>query len=526
MLISLSLFAIVVFQLYWTVNAYRINKKNLNAKIDIAMQQAMDSCKKDYFDSIRIVLVRRLSDPSVKIRIDTVPTTDTAHALLHFYISGKQAALRTPITLNKTQFNFYRTYIHHKATIPEVFTEMSFYLPGIVSYINLILGPEDNSREKFLQYLRAHPHMPSDSVIKNTHFNLSISKLPPHYIKADSLRLLRYFTRTLANNGINAPFYLKLSHSPDTVNSTDNSYSKTASYEYKYHGFKVFGLSALDPALFVQGIFYHPGYAVLKDMLIILILSALLIILTSLCFAYTIRIILQQKKLADLKDDFINNMTHELKTPIATITVAIEGLQKFNALNNPEKTQRYLQTSQNELSRLNTLVSQVLNLATFEHKNIDMVKVQIDLDELMFELIELEKAKTNKIINITYQNKDGIKYLYADRLHFGNTIANLLDNAIKYSGNTVDIRISCYQNGNNLCVTVSDNGIGISQANIHLVFDKFYRVPTGNVHNVKGTGIGLSYAKYVAEAHGGSISVESEMGNGTEFIVCLPLNNG
>ena len=161
MLISLSLFAIVVFQLYWTVNAYQVNKKNLNAKIDIAMQQAMDSCKKDYFDSIRIVLVRRLSAPGVNIRIDTVPTPDTAHATLHIYISGKQAALRTPITLNKAQFNFYRTYIHHKATIPEVVTEISFYMRGIVSLLDLALEPDDDTMKRFHEYMKTQIGRPS-----------------------------------------------------------------------------------------------------------------------------------------------------------------------------------------------------------------------------------------------------------------------------------------------------------------------------------------------------------------------------
>jgi signal transduction histidine kinase len=261
-------------------------------------------------------------------------------------------------------------------------------------------------------------------------------------------------------------------------------------------------------------------------MLFSLLFSVLLVLFTIFCFYYISRTIIEQKKLADLKDDFINNMTHELKTPIATITVAIEGLQKFNALNDTEKTQRYLETSRNELARLNDLVTKVLDIAAFENKEIELLKEKININELVNDMIKSEKSKTTKTVNITFNNKGNTEFIYIDKIHFRNVLVNLVDNALKYSSGPVEIVVTCYKNEGNLILSVKDNGIGIPATHLGLIFDKFHRVPTGNIHSVKGTGLGLSYVKYIVEAHGGSISVKSEINKGSEFIVSIPLSDG
>jgi signal transduction histidine kinase len=229
--------------------------------------------------------------------------------------------------------------------------------------------------------------------------------------------------------------------------------------------------------------------------------------------------------LGELKDDFINNMTHELKTPIATITVAIEGLQKFNALNDPERTQRYLQTSRNELVKLNGLVSKVLDVAAFERDKITLLKEKIQIDALMNELIATEKAKAGKTVTVTYSNRDRVEQIVADKLHFGNAILNILDNAVKYSTEPADIKIEVYRDGNMIVFSISDKGMGIPAAHQERIFEKFHRVPTGNVHNVKGTGLGLSYVKYIAEAHGGQVTVKSEVNTGSQFILSIPIQH-
>ena len=283
-------------------------------------------------------------------------------------------------------------------------------------------------------------------------------------------------------------------------------------------------LSIVGPEFFVRAVIRNPQNAIWKGMLITLLMSVLLVVLTVFCFWYIFKTIIQQKKLSELKDDFINNMTHELKTPIATMTVAIEGLQKYNALNDPEKTQRYLQTSRNELTRLNDIVSRVLNVAAFGNDEVKLVKDSINVDELIHDVIETEKLKANKPVTIYYENKSDIETINADKLHFRNVMVNLIDNAIKYSNEQVLIIITCYKVGDNALFSVKDNGIGIPASHISHVFNKFHRVPTGNVHDVKGTGLGLSYVKYVVEAHNGSVIAESELNAGSEFIISIPYN--
>jgi signal transduction histidine kinase len=620
LLISLSLIAIVIFQLYWSVNAYRVNKSRFNSDIDLAMQRAMDDCKKDYFDSVRRVLVKHLAPPLTFIQLDTPHHEyDTAHEMINIRLLQKAAPRDTShvnnlfinngeFSIKKSDLNYYRKKIDHPVTMPKLVTEISFYRPDVMqkiiwyfissinpvrpkpTVIDLSLPKQVQNKVKVVTifkddvkaFFTTHKELQNPKVLKSvamSHDSVTVTYLPntsdsmqnavyqkfskgstqhilhpplpsvnpritkeaidsafkqiipyqypPNYRREDSLKLLTYFTRELKKMNVYSPFDLHL----DTVSNNishqklDSTASKTSEYNYRYHGFRIFNI-VTTKEFFVSASFSHTSYTVVTHMLATLILSGLLIVLTAFCFAYVIRIILQQKKLAELKDDFINNMTHELKTPIATISVAIEGLQKFNALNDAEKTQRYLQTSRNELNRLNDLVTKVLNIATFENRNVDILKVPIDLDELINDVIATEQTKAVKTVNITYTNKSDVKYINADGLHFRNLLVNLVDNAAKYSGDLVTITVTCYRDDANLYISIKDDGIGIAAANISQVFDKFYRVPTGNIHNVKGTGLGLSYVKYIAEAHGGQVQVKSEINTGTEFIVSLPLSNG
>jgi len=491
------------------------------------MQKAMDDCKKDYFDSIRLVLAKRLSDPVIKIRIDTLHEADTVHKQLSIYITSKHSGLGEPFHITSNQLDYYRNMIKHKATLPEVLTEASFYMPGLMNDWSLLLGMDDitDHQDEMLTYLKAHSNIPSDSIM--AHKNLTpygIYALPKNYRQSDSIKLRNYFEQELEKMHIHSNFDLQFAMHPTSPKKLTTNYSETNEYSYKYHGF-VF-LHIRGDEFFVRAAFGKVQYVVLKSMLTPLLLSLLLILFTVYCFNYIIQLVIHQNKLAELKDDFINNMTHELKTPIATITVAIEGLQKFNALNDAEKTQRYLQISKGELSKLNNLVSKVLNIAAFENKDIDLIKESINVDELINSIIVSEQLKADKRVNFTYNNIDKITTIYADKLHLGNVLNNIIDNAIKYSNEPVDILISCFKQNKSLIFSVKDNGIGIPADHINQIFYKFHRVPTGNVHNVKGTGLGLSYSKYIIEAHGGTIGVKSEINTGSEFIVSISLNNG
>jgi K+-sensing histidine kinase KdpD len=167
-------------------------------------------------------------------------------------------------------------------------------------------------------------------------------------------------------------------------------------------------------------------------------------------------------------------------------------------------------------------VTKVLDIAAFENNEIKLARETINVDDLISDVIAAEKLKTIKKTDISFINKGDFATINIDKFHFRNVLINLVDNAVKYSKEPVTIVISCYKNGHFHCISVKDTGIGIPPEHIGLIFDKFHRVPTGNVHSVKGTGLGLSYVKYMVEAHSGSITVKSEINKGSEFIVSIP----
>ncbi|RZK01855.1 MAG: HAMP domain-containing histidine kinase, partial [Flavobacterium sp.] len=273
------------------------------------------------------------------------------------------------------------------------------------------------------------------------------------------------------------------------------------------------------------GVYFHShDNYILSKMLIDVCLSIFLMAVMIISFIYLIKIILDQKKLAEMKDDFINNLTHEFKTPIATIAVAIEGLQNFNALQDPAKTKEYLNISKNELGRLDDMVSNVLNLASQKQNSIELNLDEINLAHIIQETLDREKFRTDKAVNFTVDIEEGANRIKVDPLHFKNIITNLVDNAIKYSRQAVQIKISAKKHKDRLIITFSDNGIGIPDWALKYVFDKFYRVSNGNIYNIKGIGLGLSYVKLIVELHKGNISVRSKLDVGTEFSINIPLN--
>ncbi|MEO7215246.1 HAMP domain-containing sensor histidine kinase [Mucilaginibacter sp.] len=537
-LTTILLSGIIALQLYWTFTAYKLNKEKFDGDINVAMQRALDSCKKDYFDSIRVVIVKRLSDPGTKIKLDTIRDQDTIHVGLEIGISNKYVGMSKPFQTTIPKFNHYRQKIAHKATVPEVVAEMSFYVPQLMDMVEMSFSFEDISSHsvQLRDFLKAHSNEPSDSVMAHNNIIQSgVYELPPNYRGADSVKLHRYFKEAMRQlhpkNRRIGDFSMVWSDMPIPASDFDPHhveqlrYSESEQFTYKYHGF-LFLQDTPKNTLYVRAVYDRAQVGILSEMVLILCLSGFLIVFTKFCLFYIILTIVKQKKLTELKDDFINNMTHELKTPIATITVAIEGLQKFNGLNDPEKTQRYLQTSRNELSRLDGLVTKVLNVAAFESKKVVLVKEKIAIDDLMNELIEAEKQKTTKEVSISYINRDGIGEIEADKVHLRNIMLNLIDNAIKYATEPVDIKINLTKHNKYAVFSIKDNGMGIPAKHIKYIFDKFHRVPAGNVHNVKGTGLGLNYVKYIAEAHGGKVSVASKVNKGSEFTVSIPLKNG
>ncbi len=256
-----------------------------------------------------------------------------------------------------------------------------------------------------------------------------------------------------------------------------------------------------------------------------LLFSFLLVGITIASFVLLYRNMLRQQRLAELKNEFISNITHELKTPIATVGVAIEALKNFNAIHDPKRTEEYLDISQNELQRLNLLVDKVLKLSMFEKKEIQLKYETIDLKDIVDEVVASMRLQVEKYRAQVSVNIEGDTSLEADRLHLLSVVFNLLDNALKYAKENPEIRISLEEKEDAVVLTVADNGIGIPDEYKNKVFEKFFRIPHGDTHNAKGYGLGLSYVAHVVRKHNGTIMIQGQPEKGATFIITLPKQN-
>ncbi len=263
---------------------------------------------------------------------------------------------------------------------------------------------------------------------------------------------------------------------------------------------------------------------ILSKMIFWLILSAIFLLTVIFTFSFIIYSIIRQKKLSQMKTDFVNNMTHEFKTPISTISLASEMLLKKNVYESPDKTQRYAKVIYDENNRMQSQVEHVLQIAMLDKGEMKMKPKEVDVHKIIHKVVDnfnlLVKKRNGVVLKQLYAVSPVI---YADRLHITNIIHNLLDNANKYTPEEPRIIIATKNIGQGIQISIKDNGIGISHESQKNIFKKLYRVPTGNLHNVKGFGLGLYYVKTMIEAHGGSIRLYSEVGKGSKFELYLPV---
>lgn len=247
----------------------------------------------------------------------------------------------------------------------------------------------------------------------------------------------------------------------------------------------------------------------------------ILSILAIVFFLYSMWVIMEQKRLSELQKDFINNMTHEFKTPISSIKIASDFLSNDERVKNDHRLSKYIQIIREQNQRLNDQVEKVLNVARLEKDSIELKKEIFEINQTLEDVINNESLKM-KQGNISFNRLDQKINIHADKLHFVNVVANMIDNAIKYSDDTPIVEITLNEDGKDVLLSIKDKGIGIDKENQKKLFDKFYRVSTGNVHNVKGFGLGLFYVKNICSAHGWLLQVQSEPGVGSQFIITIP----
>lgn len=456
---SFALLGFLVIQLYWAKNTYNEKKENLESLFEI--------CTKEVGEELQLLVIENTTfyTPSLSSKLNTIPNSKITNKQIEF------ESLYNEINSIKS------------VSIKEKRKEI----------LNLI-----NNHFLF------NVNYPNDQIFKNE----KIIKLIENTFEKYQLKNKYYYTIT-DDKGI-----LIISNVQDTENKNlmnSNRYSVDFLKDDLFSDKKIFSLYIGDLER-----------SILKSISNIFILSIFFILIIIGTFIYCIKTINNQKKITQIKTDFINNMTHEFKTPIATIGLACEALVDPNIeLENSSKF-KFLKTIKNENERLGKLVENVLESSVSEKGN----------PKLKLELFNIEDIikKAIKSIQISYDKRGGKintdfmadnKLIEADKLHITNVIHNLLDNSIKYTVQKPNVLIATRDVIGGIVIRIKDNGIGIDKRNHVQIFEKLFRVPTGDVHNVKGFGLGLSYVKSIIDLHNGSIKVESKLGSGSTFLISL-----
>lgn len=358
-----------------------------------------------------------------------------------------------------------------------------------------------------------------DEVIYTILYNASESDLQD---RVDANMLDGYLTEALKRNGISIPFHFRV------INAYGDEVFRCADYDsigsdYAYAQ----TLFRNDPASKMGIVQVHfPTmdeyiWGVAKTMTPIMVFTFLLLIV----FCYTIWQLARQKKVSEMKNDFINNMTHEFKTPLASISLAAQMLSDNSVTKSEKMYENLAGVINNETRRLRFQVEKVLQMSLFDHDNIRLKSEELDANNMLESVVKTFslRIKQNGGVVETCIDADD-PFVYGDEMHLTNVFFNLMDNAVKYAKPDEDLHLRiCTENvGGNLQITIQDNGIGIQKGDLSHIFERFYRVHTGNQHNVKGFGLGLAYVHTIITLHHGKIKVESEYGQGTTFIITLP----
>jgi two-component system phosphate regulon sensor histidine kinase PhoR len=330
----------------------------------------------------------------------------------------------------------------------------------------------------------------------------------------------------LANNGIDMPYHFRvLSNDMEEVYRCADFEEDKQGRVYSETLFKndpparMAMLEIIFPSKALNKYIYGSVKFMLPSMLFTLVLL--------ITFVITLYMAVRHKKITEMKNDFINNMTHEFKTPISTISLAAQMLQDQSVVKSPEMFSKLSGVISSETKRLRFQVDKVLQMSMFDDKNTASLKMkELDAHELLSGIINTFAVKVEQNGGVISSKLEaGDPFIYVDEMHFTNVVFNLMDNAMKYKRPDVpmSLEIRTWNVGDKFVLSVKDNGVGISKDNLKKIFDKFYRVQTGNVHDVKGFGLGLAYVKQMVKAHRGTIRAESELGVGTTFIIVLPL---
>jgi len=423
--------------------------------------------------------------------------------------------------------------LHKFDTVRYIYSDPQFGKQVIsIPHINAQWAREQDRKIKERQLDEVRKLLENDS-LRNTPQNNSkntvIANLAEEYgkygeplkLRLDPIWIDTLIRFELHNKGINLPY----SYEVTLANKDSLIFSKASditgekpTFDADTYQTAIFSKDVINDPGMIKVAFPQRNVLLVNKMTASLATTGGLLLVLVLCFGYTIFSILKQKKVSEMKTDFINNMTHEFKTPVSTIMIASEALKDNEIAQDRNRVARLANIIYEENERLGSHIERVLNIARIEKDDFKLDKKPIDVNEMIAVVVdsmELKLQKNNAVINLQLEADNAI--ISADELHFSNVIYNLVDNAIKYSVENPDITISTLNKNGQVIIKVADKGVGMSRDQQTKIFEQFYRIPTGNLHDVKGFGLGLSYVNTVVKRLNGIISVKSEKEKGSEF---------
>jgi len=486
--ISTAIIATLALQVYWNYKNYQTSKQQLINEVQISLDNAVNN----YYTNLA---EKNMIGFSISELGNTL-TKDSIEILLHEYSSPKGVSAKDPNTfifLNESG----------KSEHTAVFTETDHKnVDTLLTNINL----DKNVRREIIQR-----HFNKDSLFEN-----NLARLTTRIIfaaKEDTLNLKQLnelVSEELERKKIVADYRILFTSEKDRITTYGASnlgtpYLKTATKS-----------SFLPENQKIELQFTNVMGTILRKNTLSLLFSFLFVVTIIGCLLYLLKVIKHQKQLAEIKNDLISNITHEFKTPIATIGVAMEGIQSFNDSQDTEKNMRYAKISSEQVSKLNMMVERLLETATLDSENLQLQFEAVDLVNLLKTKTTTETL-TDKNKTIRFQSNCNTLFHQIDLFHFENALNNIIDNAIKYGSTPIDIKLE--KKDAITIISIADAGNSLTIAQKKQIFEKFYRVPTGNTHNIKGFGIGLYYSKKIIEKHHGSIQVSVKP---TTFTIKLP----
>ncbi len=512
-LVAIALVALIAVQIYWIKSSITLKEEEFERSVKEALKSTSSKLEK-------ITTANKISK-KIKLRKQGVRITKPGLVTIG-NPSGNDVQVRIFEELSTDSSGVITSKMSQKEFFCDSLNSQNHFLP-----YELLNASQTTSKK--IESLRDELFQTKKEVVNDLFDELiSINVYKDYKPRVDSLLLDSILHQELIAEGVTTNFIYSISSR--LLDSKLNGNYKEAHKDCDSTG------CSIKINLSPNNVFVTPQYLsvqfpnqtnyLLKTMWIMLGVSVMVILILIIAFYYTIATISRQKKLSVIKNDFISNMTHEFKTPISTISLAAEMLNDDSVTKTPEKQKRFVKMIRDENKRLSILVESILQTSILDKGEFKLKKSDIDIHEIINQAIQNTQLLIDQRHGTIIKQLQAVNYVInADKVHLTNIIFNLIDNAIKYTKDSPNILISTRDVLNGIEISIKDNGIGISKENQRKIFDKFYRVPTGNVHNVKGFGLGLSYVQAVVHKHNGTIHVDSELGKGSTFNIVLPYKN-